>query len=67
MCLGDACFSGDEDANLYEIVLVEDLYFYVQLTTVAEAWVSTDKITWVGFTPYIYIMEFPKEVDFATL
>ena len=55
-CLGDFCFSADQDFNHYDIIQNGDLYFEVSNITVADAWVSTDKIVWISYTPYLYLI-----------
>ena len=66
-CLGDSCFSGEQDTNHYDIVQYGDLYFEVTNITVADAWVSTDKIFWIGYTPYLFYQFVDPELGFSTL
>jgi len=43
------------DLSRHEIIQIGDLYIEASSIAVADAWVSTDKIIWIGYTPYLFL------------
>ena len=40
------------------MIKIGDLYFEVYNSTIADAWTIEDKIIWIDWTPYVYVMQY---------